>query len=175
MEILPVTPDRLPEALSLCWNVFSEYNAPTFPLGNRYFSRIPTPGSYRPSMQNGPFTALCRIPGIADDRRFGPTWFFAHQPSICRGRLPKPRRWQRIDTLCTVFSQKAWRTSLSVHAAPYALAFYHGCGLRILGRRPCKTGFFIHRCGICYNKKRQANACLFWFYKISLWSFRPLR
>ena len=31
MEILPVTPDRLPEALSLCWNVFCQYNAPTFP------------------------------------------------------------------------------------------------------------------------------------------------
>lgn len=32
MEILPVTPDRLPEALSLCWNVFANTMRLPFPL-----------------------------------------------------------------------------------------------------------------------------------------------
>lgn len=37
-------------------------------------------------------------------------------------------------------AKKAWRTSLSVHAAPYALAFYHGCGFEDIGPQTMQNG-----------------------------------
>ena len=111
MEILPVTPDRLPEAPSLCWNVFCQYNAPTFPLRE---SVLFTHTTRIISALNAKTGRLQLYAAYQESQMIGVLACVASHISLLFVRAStKAKALGRIDTLCAVFSQKSLACSKS--------------------------------------------------------------
>ena len=141
MEIRPVTPDRLPEALSLCWNVFCQYSASSFPSeGIGAFHAYLHPDHIGPLCRTGrlQFYAAYResqMVGVLGLRGFSHiSLLFVDGSSQGQGIGTSLIRYALF------LAKKAWRASLSVHAAPYALGFYHGCGFEDTGPQTMRNG-----------------------------------
>ena len=141
MEILPVTPDRLPEALSLCWNVFCLYNAPTFPSeGIGTFHAYLHPDHIGPQCKTG---RLQLYAAYQESQMIGVLALrgFSHISLLfVEGVYQGQGVGSALIRYALFLDKKAWRTSLSVHAAPYALAFYHGCGFEDIGPQTMQNG-----------------------------------
>ena len=141
MEIRPVTPDRLPEALSLCWNVFCQYNAPSFPSeGIGAFHAYLHPDHIGPLCRTG---RLQFYAAYRESQMVGVLGLhgFSHISLLfVEGDCQGQGIGKALIRYVLFLAKKAWRASLSVHAAPYALGFYRGCGFEDTGPQAMRNG-----------------------------------
>ncbi len=141
MEIRPVTPDRLPEALSLCWNVFCQYNAPSFPSeGIGAFHAYLHPDHIGPLCRTG---RLQFYAAYRESQMVGVLGLhgFSHISLLfVEGDCQGQGIGKALIRYALFLAKKAWRASLSVHAAPYALGFYRGCGFEDTGPQAMRNG-----------------------------------
>ena len=141
MEIRPVTPDRLPEALSLCWNVFCQYNAPSFPSeGIGAFHAYLHPDHIGPLCRTG---RLQFYAAYRESQMVGVLGLhgFSHISLLfVEGDCQGQGIGKALIRYALFLAKKAWRASLSVHAAPYALGFYRGWWFEDTGPQAMRNG-----------------------------------
>ncbi len=141
MEIRPVPAEQLSEALSLCWNVFCQYNAPSYPSEGI--------GTFHAFLHPDKIGAQCKTGFLQV--------YAAYQNGAMLGVLVL-RGFSHISLLfvegcyqgqgvgyalvkhALFLAKKAWRSSLSVCASPYALPFYQRCGFEHIGPATIQNG-----------------------------------